>query len=44
VEDLFHFELARGLQVGPAPPRFGEDLGPLVRELAYRLGSAGVDT
>ena len=43
MEDLLDLELADRLQVGAAAARFREDLAVLVRELADRLGAAGVD-
>ncbi len=43
MENLFHFELTEGLQVGAAAARFREDVAFLVRQLADGLGAAGVD-
>ena len=43
MEDLLHFELADGLEVGAAAARFGEDVAFLVRQLTDGLGAAGVD-
>ena len=43
MEDLLHFELADGLEVGAAAARFREDVAFLVRQLTDSLGAAGVD-
>ena len=44
MENLLDLELADRLQVGAAAARFGEDATRVVRQLADRLGAAGIDT
>src|SRR4029079_10079423 len=43
VEDLLHFELAGGLEVGTAAPRLVEDGAGVVGKMADGLRAAGVN-
>ena len=44
MENLLDLELTDRLEVGAGGPRFGDDGAVLVRQLADRLGAAGIDT
>jgi len=44
MENFFYLELADRLQVGAAATHFGENATRVVRKLADRLGTAGIDT